>query len=67
MSAVEAAFDNLMQETAELKEELRLTHERLRIRNESLILLVERAGVQYKDILEEAECMESFHGDIGER
>lgn len=72
MSILESSFQILIQKTAELMEELRLTHEELAARNQDLILLrmeSERSRTtECKDVddvlSEEVECLRL---DIGER
>lgn len=75
MSILESSFQILIQKTAELMEELRLTHEQLATRTQDLISLrMERTGVttvstESKDVddvlKEEVECLRIM--DIGER
>jgi hypothetical protein len=69
MSVLESSFEVLMQKTAELMEELRLTHEQLATRTQDLVLLrMERSRMtECKDVdvlKEEVECLRM---DIGER
>ena len=71
MTVLESSFEILIQKTAELMEELRLTHEQLATRTQDLILLrMERARTtECKDVdvlKEEVECL-SLRTDIGER
>ena len=74
MSVLESSFEILIQKTAELMEELRLTHEQLAIKTEDLILLRmerSRTTTECKDVdvdvlKEELECL-SLRMDIGER
>ena len=75
MSILESSFQILIQKTAELMEELRLTHEQLATRTQDLISLrMERTGAttvstESKDVddvlKEEVECLRIM--DIGER
>jgi len=69
MSVLEASFEILLQKTAELTEELRLTHEQLAIRNQGLILLEQRSRNEYNDLVEEAERLRlvNLTFNLGER
>jgi hypothetical protein len=74
MSILESSFQILIQKTAELMEELRLTHEQLATRTQELNLLrMERSkttdSLECKDVddglKEEVDCLRIM--DIGER
>ena len=69
MSALESSFELLVQKTAELMEELKLTHEQLATRTRDLILLrMERSSTtECKDVDILQEEMECLRMDIGER
>jgi len=54
MSLLEASFETLLQKTAELTEELRLTREQLGIRNRGLILL-DNSRIEGSESMEEIE------------
>lgn len=73
MSVLESSFETLIQKTAELMEELRLTHEQLATRTQDLILLrMERSRTTTEctkdvDDLKEDSEVECLRTDIGER
>jgi hypothetical protein len=66
MSVLESSFEVLIQKTAELMEELRLTREELAIRTRDLISLrLERESKDGDVFVEDAPCWNM--DDIGER